>query len=300
MADQSAVEASAPSAQENVSTDNESEATPAQAAAPNPEDLLRKHKFKLKVNDRDKEMDYDTMLKLAQKGLASDEVFRNASAKEKKMMALIERARNGDLDWVEEIAGDKALSWAEKRLLKKIELEEMDPVQRELMTERERREALEREREQERRQVEMTKREQERVKFASEIDEKISSAFKASNLKLTPTRLERVAQLLDASLAKEEGTLLDPALAIKRVMADIKSDAVEYISSLSAAELRQVLPKNVLDALRKADVEDARAQDPMRRPTQNAQEPSRRVSNGKRMRMSTDDFFNKLEQRIGR
>lgn len=265
------------------------------AAAP-PLSDFRSSKHKIKVHDKESEVDYDTLIRLAQKGTGADEVFRSAAAKEKKFAALLDRAKEGDLDWIEEIAGPKAREWAEKRLLREIELEQMSPEKREAMKERARAEKAEKELKTREEREQDAKMESFRQAAAQEIDTKLDEAFKKAGLPMTPSRIERVAQYLDASLSVD-GALLDPAKAIARVQAEMRADAREILESLSAADLREFLPRKVLDAIRKGDVEDARAQDPLRRTTQDA--PPRRITDAKQKRMSTDDYFNKLEKKFG-
>lgn len=258
---------------------------------------FRGAKHRLKVNEKEHELDYDTVIKLAQKGMASDEVFRNASAKEKKMAAMLEKMKQGDLDFLEEIAGDEKLTkWAEKKLLKIIERNEMTPEQRELLEERAKREKLENEiKTREEREIE-ARREAMQQQAAVELDQKITEAFKAASLPMTPSRLERVAQYLDASL-NTSGDLLDPSKALQRVVSEIRADATELVSSMSRDDLLKFLPKKVLDELRRADVEAVRAQDPMRRTIPNGQ--PRRISTAKQQRMSTDQFFDQLDKKFG-
>ncbi len=293
MAQESAAGAIAPSASETVVQSPESAKTDVKADPPD----FRKVKHKLKVNEKDHDLDYDTVIKLAQKGMASDEVFRKASAKEKKMGEMFERMRQGDLDFLEEIAGDEKLTkWAEKKLLKIIERNEMSPEQRALLEERAKRERLENdlksrdERDTEARSLQL--REQASV----DLDQQISNAFKSASLPMTPSRLERVAQYLDASLNTSRD-LMDAGKALTRVVSEIRSDAAELLSGMTAEQLREFLPKQVLDAIRRADIADVRSQDPMRRPTPNGQ--PRKVSTTKQQRMSTDDFFNHLDKKFG-
>jgi hypothetical protein len=299
MADNSATGASAPAvaaATDNSSVDSNA---PLQAKEPEAAPDFRKHKHKLKVNDREEELDYDAVLELAQKGKASGDVFRKAAAKEKQMAALLDKAKAGDLDWLEDIAGSDQLNkWAEKKLLKLIELNEMSPEKRELMEERAHRAKLEKERDDRLQKDKWSEGAALREQAHQEIDTKIDTAFKAASLPMTPGRLERVAQLMDASLSTE-GTLLDPAKALILVQKQMRADTKEILESMTAAEVREFLPKKILDAIRRGDVEDVRAQDPLRRSTRNAAEPQRRASDAKNKRMSTDDFFNKLEKRLG-
>lgn len=295
MAETSASGASAPAVAPSDSSPSDKTALPPVDAAPD----FRKHKHKLKVNDREEELDYDAVLELAQKGKASGDAFRKAAAKEKQMAALIDKAKAGDLDWLEELAGGEQLTkWAEKKLLKIIERNEMSQEQRELQDERARRTQLERERDERAEKDKWSQGAQLREQAHQEIDSKIDSAFKAASLPMTPGRLERVAQLMDASLSTE-GTLLDPAKALVLVQKQMRSDTKEILESMTAEEVREFLPKKILDAIRRGDIEDVRSQDPLRRSTRNAADPTKRSNDTKQKRMSTDDFFNKLEKRLG-
>ncbi len=294
MADQSAVGASASAAPDvNASTEAAS-SEQAEAVAD-----YRKIKHKLKTNNREEELDYDEVIRRAQKSSAADEVFRSASAKEKKLADLIDKSKKGDLAWLEEMVGDEPLTkWAEQKLLKMIERQEMSPEQRELLEERARREKLEGELKSREDQETETRQTQLRHQVAESLDGKINEAFKAASLPMTPGRLERVAQYMHASLGTPEGTLLDPAKALERVKSEIQSDARELLEGMTVEELSAFLPRKLRDALRLADVADVRAQnDPMRRPTQD--KDNRRLSQTKQKRMSTDQFFNQLERKLG-
>jgi hypothetical protein len=55
-----------------------------------------------------------------------------------------------------------------------------------------------------------------------------------------------------------------------------------------------VLPRQLLDALRRSDVEAVRSQDPMRSRTQPSKQATEHKA-GEKVRMSTDEFF---KQRI--
>ncbi len=131
---------------------------------------------------------------------------------------------------------------------------------------------------------------------AEDLDEQITSAFKTTGLPMTPSRLERVAQYMDASL-NATGTLMDAGKALARVQTEIRSDSLEYLESMTIEEARKVLPKKLLDGLRKADIEDVRSQ--TRGTTQNGQQPPRRITDAKQKRMSTDNFFDQLEKKLG-
>lgn len=301
MAEMSATGASASSQPSDTGETQDTAEQPEAKGKPKAPDAAtpdyRKIKHKLKVNEKEQEFDYDTVVKLAQKGMSSDEVFRKASAKEKQMATLFERMKEGDLDWIEDIAGDEKLTkWAEKKLMKLIELQQMSPEQRELMDERAKRTKLEKDLQTREEREQESRREYLRQEASVDLDQQIDSAFKAASLPMTPSRLERVAQYMDASL-NATGTLLGADKALTRVTQEIRRDASELLESMKPEELREFLPRKVLDAIRRADVEDVRSQDPMRRPTQN--QPPRKISDAKAKRMSTDDYFSKLEKRFG-
>lgn len=291
-----AVGASAPASSPDVSSSEVNVETPASPVPPKEPDF-RSTKHKLKVNEKEHELDYENVIKLAQKGMASDEVFRNASAKEKKMADLLSRAKGGDLDWLESLAGEEQLSkWAEKRLLKIIERNEMSQEQRDLIDERKRREDAENKLKT-REEQEADYRKQTLLTQASEdLDNQINSAFKTSGLPMTPSRLERVAQYMDASL-NASGTLMDAGKALTRVNQEIRSDAAYLLESMSPEELKAFLPKKVLDAMRKADVEAVRSQNPLRNPTK-TDGAVRKISDTKAKRMSTDQYFDQLEKKM--
>ena len=292
MSDLSAGGASSLSASETPPADPQS--VPADEAVPD----FRKHKHKLKVNDKELDLDYDEVIRRAQKASAADEVFRKSSAKEKQIAALFDRMKAGDLDWIEEIAGDKAREWAEKRLLKHIEYQEMSQEKKDWLAEKARADKLEKENMTRKEREEAEQSEHYRNQVSQDLDTSITEAFRSTSLPMTPGRLERVAQVMAASL-ETQGTLLDPVKAIALVNKQMRSDALEVLSGMSPEDLKGFLPKKFLDGLRRSDLEDVRSQDPMRKRLPQEVD-QKRVTNGKQRRMSTDKYFEQLEKRLGR
>lgn len=296
MADASAAGASAPA----VINSSEVPVTPngtTDGRAVTPQEI-RKHK--LKVNQREVELDDEQYRIAAQKGLASDETFRKAAEKDKQIAAYFERAKNGDLGWLEDIVGEEAiLTAAEKRLMRKIEFEELTPQQREALQWRQRAEQAEGKLTDAEKREEQIRRAQLTQEAYEHIDVEIDEAFKAIGRKPTPRLVMRVAEEILASLPgtqDDEGRAPIPAAtALQRATSGVRTDAAELLASMSPAELREFLPKEALDALRKLDLEDVRGPN-AKRPTL---KPLEGKTDAKRKRMSTDAMFAQLEQKFG-
>lgn len=300
MADTPAAGAIAPAASE---VQTESQATESQESAPElPPFKGTKHK--LKVNGKEQELDYDEIIKLAQKNSAGDEKLRNAAEKEKQVVAkekqlneLLDKWKRGDLAELERLIDNDLLDkYSEQRLLKKLELEQMSPDARGRLAAEEKAKKLEGEIKTREEREQNEKYQVMQRDAAREIDTKMKEAFDAHGLSMTPMTLEAAAQFMMASL-ETTGTLMDPAKAVVKLRQNAVATFAEIARTMPRDELLKSLPKEILDAIRKADVATAREQDPMRG---RAPQTATKLPLGKNKRMSTDDFFNKLETKFGR
>lgn len=264
--------------------------TPTPDSAPIP-------KHKLKINGKEGEFTVDEMKVLAQKGEAADQRFREASNIQKQFQDFQKRLESGELDGLlERVPADKMKQFAESYLLKYLEEQELpDGERRARQLEKE----LEKERTEKKKLFEEATAKEKQVlmdQAFQEIDTEIGSALKAMGRKPTPRLVARIAETMLAHLeAKSERMTANDALT--HALDETKADSVEYLKTLSAADLRQLLPKETVEALRKADVEAVMSQDPLRSRQRSQAAPQKQ--NGKNRPMSSDDYFKKLEERIG-
>jgi hypothetical protein len=264
--------------------------TPTQDSAP-----IQKHK--LKINGKEAEFTLDEMKVLAQKGESADQRFRDASKMQGQFQDFQKKLESGELDWMlEKVPADKMKQFAESYLLKYLEEQELpDGERRARQLEKE----LEKERNEKKKLFEeATAKEKQALmdQAFQEVDTEIGAALKAMGRKPTPRLVARIAETMLAHLeAKNEHMPANDALV--RSLDEVKSDSVEFLKTLPAEELRQLLPKETLEALRKADVQAVMSQDPLRSRQREKTPPSK--ANGKSRPMSSDDYFKKLEERLG-
>lgn len=259
-------------------------------------------KHKVKVDDSELEVEYDELVRGYQKGRAANERFQRASEMQKAVNGFIERARQGDLDWIDDVGvpDEQARKWAEKRLLKHIEYEQMTPEQKELMRLRREKETLTQERErekQERAQIDAQAAEQRAFK---EIDDEISAAIAALGKKASPRLVRRMAEQMMASLSDEDGARIPADKAAQQAYRGLVTDAESLLSEMAPADVLTLLERaGKRDLVRKAFVNEAVAQAPSRAGSQASPAESPRQP-GKLKRMTTDEWFTRLEKRAKR
>jgi len=260
-------------------------------------------KYKLKVNGREVEHTIDDLIKNAQKGFAADEKFQQAAAMAKKYgqyEQFEKEIENGNLGTlINKIGPDRFRQFAENYLIDYLEYQSLSPEKKEALEYRQRYEQIKAQ--QEAMQAEQAERAKSayRTQALEEIDTEISEVLKTFNRKPTPYLVARIAEQMLASLQSRD---VDPKTvaksAFQRAVKSLDSDVSEYLANMSVEDARRVLPGNLLDALRKSDVELVRSQDPLRS-RQTAKTADKKPS-GQKVRMSTDEFFKqKIEKMLG-
>lgn len=260
--------------------------------------------YRLKVNGKEVEKTIDEILGEAQKGIAADERFQEAAslAKKYKQYEQLDRAmQQGNLSFViDKLGHDKFRQFAENYLIDYLEYEQLPPEKKEALQYKRRAEELQaklQEQEASKKEAEVA---QARSQALAEIDQEISEVLKNFNRKPTPYLVARIAEQMLASLQSRD---VDPKSVTKsayeRAVKSLDNDVGEYLANMSVDDARRVLPKHLLDALRKADVEAVRAQDPMRS-RQQSKTQEKASKPGQKVRMSTDEFFKqKIEKALG-
>lgn len=269
---------------------------PVQQAAPD----FRGTKHKLKVNQKDLELDYDEVIARAQKAEAADERFKEASTlrreteERRKEIEAFEKDPWGYLKG----KGTDPYELAESLLLERIKYEQMSDEQREALAAK--MEAAElRKYKEEHEGKEKAKRDAElSEKAVQSIDQDIGDALKSLGRKPTPRLVARIAETMLAHMTKSEGEV-SAKNVIGSVQKEYQADIHEYLSNLTPDQLREVLPRNLLDGLRKADVEKAMSQDPTRS-RRRVVSTDGTVKEAPRKRLSWDDAFKEKEKQFGR
>ncbi len=257
-------------------------------------------KHRVKIDDAEQEVEYDELVRGYQKGRAANERFQRASEMQKAVTGLIERARQGDLDWLDDVgvSDEQARKWAEKRLLKHIEYEQMSPEQREVMKLRREKAQYEAERQKaqsEQQQVAAARAEQQAF---HEIDTEISEAIAALGKKPSPRLVRRMAEQMMASLSDDDGTRMPAQRAAKEAWQGLVVDAESLISEMGPADVLALLERaGKRDIVRREFVNEAVAQAPSRAGSQAPVKDTPRRD--KLKRMTTDEWFNRLNKKVG-
>jgi hypothetical protein len=255
-------------------------------------------RFRVPVDGEELEVDLEELKRGYSHGRAASKRMQEAAAIRKQEEARKERASKGDFSWLQEYGVPKndVLKWAEKELLELIEFEALPEPEKNYRTEKQKREALEKQLEElsakERAQVEQ----QIADKAFSEIDDEIAKALESYKGKKTPRLIRRVAEAMYANLEKNQEPL-PSTKALERAKAGLSEDIQEYLNTSTPQDVIKLFSKEQMAALRKHFVAEAQEGNPFTR--QVSAKPGTAQSTRTKP-VSTDDFFKKLESKFGR
>lgn len=248
-------------------------------------------KFKVKVDDRDEEVDESELLKGYQKAKASDKRFQEASQLRKE--AEREKAQIQDLlkqvkenpDLLEQLGIDLD-GYSEKRMLRKLERSLKSPEELELEELRSFKSKQE-ESGKKAAEVQAAKElEQQYALAAEQIDKEVFETLKSAGMKPTPRLVARLAEQMIASL-DDEGKRSTATEALGRVKNDYQSDVSELLESLEPSQLNEMFP-GLVKKLRDYSIGQAKASEV---PAFKAGVTPKQVNDLKPKRKSIDDFL---------
>lgn len=250
-------------------------------------------KHKVKVNDQEQEWDYDRLIAEAQKGYASSSKWKEA----KEMLEVVERFKKDPWAVAKE-AGLDPYALAESLVRERISYESLsDEEKAKRQAEKERDEYKTKAEKLEEEHKERQKQEA-LGKVAQEIDEDIAEAIKELGFKPGPRVVARIAEMMLAELNAKN--VKAPAKSVlPRVKEDLKQDVSEYLGHLPVEHAIELLPKPVLDAIRKQHVDAVKSQSPYSKPFKAKDEQVAPTKEDKR-RMGTDDYFKLLEKKFSK
>ena len=243
-----------------VPSSNDGAAIEQTATEPTAQEIqdYRKMKHRIKVDQEELELDYDDLIREAQKGRSADKRFKEAAAARKEAEAFLQ-----DPWGYLKQKGKDPYEVAESLLLEKIRWESLSEEQQEAL--RAKMELEDYKRRDEDRQKAEAEAERQRIsqQAIQEIDQDIADALKSIGRKPTPRLIARIAENLIAHLDKS-GERVSAKQILGRVQSEYREDLREYLTHMTPEQLREFLPKELLDGLRKADVEKVLASDPAR------------------------------------
>ncbi len=250
---------------------------------------------KLKVNGKEVEVSEKELIETYQKERAAEQRFQEASQIRKQLDSALQAMSGGDTDQLVSLIGkDAAENLAEKILLDKINYESLSDEQRKI---------LELENENNRFKSEKEKYEQERVerervyaqnKAIEQIDTDFKKVFDDVGIKPTPRIVARMAEIQLAHL-DSNGGLLDPKKAYELVQRDLHGEMGDYLKGLNYDKLTEVLPKDILEVIRKGQVAAAESHPLDKKPDSKPSNTARR----KKREMSTNDWFDQMDKKFG-
>lgn len=262
-------------------------------------------KHRVKVNGKELEIPYEKLVSDYQKGMSATERYEEASRMKKDVDALLSSIRSGDMSFLKKVVDPEAIrKFAEAELREYIEYESMsEEAKARLQAERRAQDAEERLREREEKEAQAAQAAIQEQAF-KEIDDEIQAAVKEhlrQGQKVRPLFIRRMAERMAAALnSRDENAQRYSARdAAKYAQKSIRDDLSEELATAPVEEILQLLPERVLEAVRKQHL----AQVAPRYGERVAQDVEERLPQapkkaGKFKRMSTDDWFDKMQKTI--
>lgn len=249
-----------------------------------------------RVNGKDEQIDIETLVKERQKYKAADERFREASEIKKKYEKYgeFEKAlQNKDLSILSKyVDPDTIRQFSEKQLLEWMEYQGLSDTEKELLEHKKKVQSYEEKEAEEKAKQERLQREQINSQAFQIIDQEISTTFSEIGEKPTPAKIIRMAMHMSAAL--DQGKHISGKEAYRRATTDLNRDLTGYLESADEKELTKILPRRVIDAIRKQSLDEV-TQAPFAR----SKNPDSTIkkSNGKIVG-STDDYFKMLDKKF--
>lgn len=225
-------------------------------------------KFLLRVDGKEVEEEIDLsneeqlkrhlqLSRVAQKRMQeASELKKQAIAEIQRRDQLLEMALSNPEDFFRKTGRDP-YEIAEQLILKKFEQAQMTPEQKELLELREFRKQSEEFRKQqeldEKRRNDEEQLSLEEQKYKTELDQGIGEAITKSGLPKTKFFVKQIA--LKIHNYAQRGKDLTADQAVELIKLDLNSDIKEFLGSMDAKAIQDFLGKDILDRIRKSDIE---------------------------------------------
>lgn len=221
-----------------------------------------KRAFKYKVDDQEvtEELSDEDIIKHIQKAKGSDKRFQEAAEVKARTARLLQQLREDPFKILqhEQLFGKEARAKVEDWLWQQIQLEKMDPKEREALDMREKLKAYESQ--EKARADEAQKAEQAKLRqhYAQEIDKEITEAIKASGKQVTPYYFKRVAHYMGVAL--QQGKHVAAKDVVPLVEQDLQRDLQSMFGTASEEQVLSLLGDQNLEKVRRADIMRAKGQ----------------------------------------
>ena len=285
-----------------------------------PEEPWKKQKHRYKAAGKEYEVEYDELIKRAEKGHGAEKRFQEASAKEKAFEERMKRMRdpsNEDFsDLVEMIGFERAKKFADRLVWDSIQWDELpEHEKRRILAEQERDEA----------KSQLTKRQKEDEERAKQ--QRFAEADRVISEEISRVLADAKKQgLAVADIPEAKELIIDEMLAyinymdeceakgmpiqspppshedvLRKIQERYDTSSSAYLKRLSVDKLMKVLTKEQLSALRQAEIDQLYAPIPgyQGRSKKQAQDDTPPRPSRKPNKMTTDEFFRKLDERYG-
>lgn len=218
-----------------------------------------KKAYKFKIDDQEVTEEYteEEVIKHLQKAKGADKRFQEAATLKQQTERFYQMLKDQPLDLIEKLHGDKARQMMEERLWAKIQREQMNPQERELLETKERLQTLESEKkafEVKQQQEQFTKL---KLQHAQNFDKEIKEALAASGKAVTSYAYKRVAHYM--LQAMNENRTLTAKDAVPLMDQDLQADLRAMYETTTEENILQLLGDPVLEKIRKADLKRVRS-----------------------------------------
>lgn len=212
-------------------------------------------KHKVKFGGEEREVSYDELVRDYQNAKESTRRYQEAAKLSTEAQKVNQALEKGDVNFlIEKLGPQKARQMFENYLIELYQYEELPEEKKELLSERKRREELERKMQEMEEGSKKARQEELAAKAVAELDAEISQALADAGKKANPRLALRIIEQIEASL-KAKGERIPAKQALDYAQKSVFQDISAYLEDLSPDEAMKVLPKSLIDSLMKAKVE---------------------------------------------
>lgn len=232
----------------------EQKAQPTNAEPPKPAPTFKGTKHRVRVEGQEFDVDYDDLLSGYQKAQASSKRFQEASKIYQESKPVVDALERGDIKFlVGKLGPDKAKQLFEDYLVEQMEYESLHPSEKKAIEAERRAKALEEQLEARKKQDADNEQKQKLTKAHEEVDTQVSDALKKIGKKPTPRLVVRIVDEMISDMTTGSDNF-DADKASQKAIRSVHQDISEFLSDMSASDAIQILPPQLLKAIREHEV----------------------------------------------